>query len=243
MDAIRAKKIYDEIDGYRITLVPNPAAHGAGYLNQQIATCRNYLNAVARIMQTLSQEKHTLSTGLQGEETTYSVEFDQILQGDVVIRNLPNIKDREASINVRLRDNLARISVLKAEIQNVDFVDKAVRMVHRELKATMSEIRLQRSLIRDELDTKSYFGDERETMTTNNFSIPQQAATDGFSGDEIERLFQEHEAEQKSVETPEDTPEKPVLTLVSSLPATTPEEDLIADAMTDDEYDKILENL
>jgi len=243
MDAKRAKEIYDEIDGYRITLVKNPGGHGAGYLNELIATCRNYLNNVARLLQQLNEEKHNLSTGLQGEETVFSVEADQILQGDVVIRNLPNIKDREASINVRLRDNLARISVLKAEIQNVDFVDKAVRMVHRELKSTMSEIRLQRSLLRDELDTKSYFGDERETMTSNNFPISKQAVDDGFSGDDIDRLFQEHEAEQNAPEVPVEVPEKPVLTLVSSLPADEPEEDLIADAMTDDEYDQILDNL
>jgi hypothetical protein len=237
----RASQIYQEVDRYRITLVPNPPS--AGYLNSLISTCRNYLNAVARIIQELSQDKHRISTLLNGEETAYKVEFDDILQGDVVIRNLPNIKDREAAINVRLRDRLARISILKSEIQSIDFVDKAVRLVHRELKGTMSEIRLQRSLIRDEIDTKSFYGDERETMTVNKFPIKSEESDDGLSGDEIERLFQEHEAEQTASQ-PEDP--KPVLTLVSDAPPEPedePEEDLIADAMTDAEYDQILSRL
>lgn len=237
MDADRARAIYEEIDTYRITLVPNPPS--SSYLNELIATCRNYLNAVARIIQELTRDRHHLATLLSAEDTAYRVEFDEILQGDVVIRNLPNIKDREAAINVRLRDRLARIAELKASMQSVEFVDKAVRLVHRELKGTMSEIRLQRSLLRDEIDTKSFYGDERETLTVNRFphQQEQESSDDGLGADEITRLFREHEMEQQSQQA------KPVLTLVSE-PVPEPQgEDLMADAMTDKEYDDILSSL
>jgi hypothetical protein len=52
---------------------------------------------------------------------------------------------------------------LRKLVNDIGYVEKAVRHRHRELESTMSAIRLQRSLIQTELRTGSYFGDESET--------------------------------------------------------------------------------
>jgi hypothetical protein len=161
MDSERAKQIYAEIGKYFLQLDRDPGSIGPAYLNDQISTCRNYLNAVARIGLEVHEEKHNLSTLLLAEEAAYGVESADILANDTTVQKLPNIEDRKASIAVMLKDRSRRINELKAEIQNVDFVDKAVRHRHKELKDTMMEIRTQRSLMRDEIDTKSFYGDER----------------------------------------------------------------------------------
>ena len=188
MDSARAKQIYDEISEYGIKLERDPASLGPQYLQDQICLCRNYTNAVTHILLEVHREKHDLTSLLTAEEAAYAVESADLLANDRTVRQLPNIEDRKATISVLLRDRSRRINELRGEIQNVDFIEKAVKHRHRELKDTMAEIRTQRSLIRDEIDTKTFYGDET-TSVRGKSDASMGSVVLGISEEDLQAIF------------------------------------------------------
>lgn len=183
----RIQAIYAELDKYEVQLQPDPRALGPQYLNDLIARTRNYLNAVSRVQLEVHQEKQHLARNLRAQEAAYQVSSDELLANDERVRRLPSIEDRKATVAVFLRDDRQIIERLKSELQDVEYVEKAVRHRHKELTSTMSEIKLQRSLIRDEIDTGAMYGDER------TYSDPRKPANPAFGDDlseeELERLL------------------------------------------------------
>ena len=161
MNIDRVKAIYDEISGYEIKLEADPRSLGPLYLQNVISTGRNYLNAVSRIQLEVHREKQNLARSLRAAEVAYKVAFAELLSNNERVKRLPSIEDRKATINVMLREQLSAIAACKAEVQDLEYVEKAIRHRHRELTSTMGEIKLQRSLIRDEIDSGAMYGDER----------------------------------------------------------------------------------
>lgn len=187
MNLDRIKSVYAELEQYLVQLHPDPRSLGPLYLNDLIAKTRNYLNAVSRIQLEVHQEKQVLSRNLRAQEAAYQLSFDDMLANDDRVRRLPSIEDRKATVGVFLRDERQTIEALKATLQDLDFVDKAVRHRHKELTATMSEIKLQRSLIRDEIDTGAMYGDERVSAHERRPVAP--AFGDDMTEEELERLM------------------------------------------------------
>ena len=181
MKVERVQQIYGEIERYSITLSSDPASLGPQYLQEQIAACRDHINNVTKLLMEIHREKHNLSAEVHTAETMFRVESDNLLATDKRIRDLPNIKDRESAIALLLRERVRELAELKARLQDLDFIEKAVRHRHHELRDTMAEIKLQRSLIRDELDTKSFYGGERDT--------PDAPAGDDIGAEDIESLM------------------------------------------------------
>jgi hypothetical protein len=167
MKVERVRQVYTEIERYTITLSADPGALGPKYLQDQIATCRDYINNVSRILMEVHREKHNLAAEIHTSETALNVESDNLRATDERIRNLPHDKDRAAAVNLLLRVRVQALADLRAQLQDLDYMEKAVRHRHRELRDTMAEIKLQRSLIRDEIDTKSFYGGERDTTEPN----------------------------------------------------------------------------
>lgn len=162
MDEERVKAIFQEIAKYELELDSDPASRGPQYLQESISVCRGYINAVSKILRDILKEKQVISMMMARHQSAYEVESADLLATNETIRRMPNIKDRQAMINVHLRDRVKQINDLKMQLTDLDFVEKAVKHQHKELKDTMAEIRLQRSLIRDEIDTGSMYGDESD---------------------------------------------------------------------------------
>jgi hypothetical protein len=182
VDSNTIDKICSDLLRYEITLEKDAASLGPTYINDIIATCRNYINAVSRILLNVMQEKHGLEALLSAESVLYDAEASELLISEKV-RKLPSIDDRKAAVASLLRNRLQVINSYKLNIQNLEYLEKMVKLRHRELKDTMSEIRLQRSLLRDELDTKSFYGDERD---------PDVKRDDDLGIDELDALIKAH---------------------------------------------------
>lgn len=201
----RVKAIYDEISQYEIKLADDPRSLGPLYLQNVIATCRNYLNLVSRIQLEVHREKQDLSRSERAATTAYEVALAELLANDERVRRLPSIEDRKATANTILRGQLNTIAEFKAQLQDVEYVEKAIRHRHRELTSTMTEIKLQRSLIRDEIDSGAMYGDERK-------GDHERGPGPGPLGDEIDegeldKLFdQEAAAQTKAAEPAPPTP-------------------------------------
>lgn len=216
MNVDRVKVIYGQLEQYEVTLDPDPVSRGPRYLQGLIAETRNFLNLVSRVQLEVHREKQIRDRDLRAREAAYQVSFDELLANDERIRRLPNIEDRKSTAKMFLRDEISVIEALKSEIHDLEYVEKAVRHRHRELSSTMSEIKLQKSLIATEIQTGAMYGDERTTLagTMERSSGPAGVAIDE---DELNALFEQGVPDGSSVSPepvlampPEPTPE-PVL--------------------------------
>ena len=229
MNLDRVRAIYAELEKYVVQLHSDPRSLGPVYLNDLIATTRNFLNAVSRIQLEVHQEKQGLARDIRTREAAYQVSSDELLANDERIRRLPSIEDRKATVAVFLRAEKQEIESLKAAMQDLEYVEKAVRHRHKELTSTMSEIKLQRSLIRDEIDTGAMYGDER----TYGKPIKASPISD-FSEEELLKLLTvetgESDLEASSHLLPASTSEEAAIEafLGSSSESTVDEDDLNA---------------
>lgn len=195
----RIEALFAEISKYRIELASDPTVLGAKYLQDLIATCRNYTNHVARIINELHKEKMSIDFDLKRKETAFKIAADDLLANDLSVRNLPNITDRQAQINILLRDEHREIEGLRNDISELEHLEKMVKLTHRELKDTMGEIKLQRSLIRDEIDTGRMYGDERPSARESAFISGGAARADDIDDEELAELLR---GNSDVVETP-----------------------------------------
>lgn len=190
MNIDRVRAIYTELERYEIKLDPDPVARGPRYLQSLIATCRNHLNLVSRLMLEVHQEKQNLDRDLRARDAAFQVSFDSLLANDERIRRLPNIEDRKSTAKVFLREEISGIEALKSEIHDLEYVEKAVRHRHRELSSTMGEIKLQKSLIQAEIHTGAMYGDERSSpVSTGERADPAGITT--IDEEELDALFEE----------------------------------------------------
>lgn len=189
MDAARVKAIYDEINTLVIELEADPVTLGTQYLNNLIACCRNYLNRCSSILLEVSREKRDVAARLRAEEAAYQVSFDELLATDERVRVLPNIEDRRSTINVFLRDQRNSIEALKRELQDLEYVEKAVRHRHNELKSTNTDIKMQRQMVRDELDTGAFYGDEGDGVVRK---MAQRKPEDDLDENAIDQILKGH---------------------------------------------------
>ncbi len=268
MNGDRTAQIYALISGFEIELDPDPVSRGPRYLQALIAECRNYLNQVSRLVLEINQEKQLISSQLRASQVAHQLSFDHMLAHDERVRRLPSIGDRESATRVLLRDEISGIEALKAQLEDLDFVDKAVKHRHKELISTMSEIRAQKGLIQAEISTGAMYGDERgkpdgfgERSGTNN-----PAGMSTVDEEEIEALFHKvvETSDEEGGATPEGTTETPVEAVTEesavpveeapeeqSLESSDPSEAEVQDFLTAgdpsaavvDEFDDLFENM
>ena len=259
MNLDRIKSIYEELERYTIQLHPDPRTLGPSYLNDQIATTRNYLNAVSRILLEVHREKQYLAREIRAHEAALQISSDDLLANDERVRRLPSIEDRKATVSVFLRNEKQAIENFKATMLDVEYVEKAIKHRHKELTNTMSEIKLQRSLIRDEIDTGAMYGDERVKGTGNNFGGGRPYKDPIFeeiTEDELSRLLNGEPATPADAETPAPVEEAPaqlatVEPVLDEQPVPTDEAEQIAaflgdsgaEADLDDEFAKIFDGI
>lgn len=172
----RMQAIMVESEKYQMVLAHDPTVLGPKYLQDMIATCRNYTNHVVTLMNEVRRSKMALDIELRRKQAAFKISADELLAKNLVVRSLPNIKDRDAQINLMLKDEHREIVSFENDILDLEHVEDFVKARHRELKDTMREIQTQRGLIRDDRETGSMYGDERPTSMGNSSAEDRQTA-------------------------------------------------------------------
>lgn len=238
MDPERVEEVYKELDEYSVELDREAWSLGPKHLHDLISKTRGYINAVTFILQEILKEKQSLDRDKHAKEASFKVEADRLLAEDERVRRCPSIDDRRATLNLILRDRLNEIAELDAALLDLGYVEKAVRHRYNELKATMTDIRAQRSLMRDALDTGSFYGDETETSRKNRTGgRPSDEPSEMIEQDDIDQVMSEintqlTEKEDSDfsdllVEEPSSSgssPEPPQSVVVEAVPDHKPEE-------------------
>jgi hypothetical protein len=187
MEPKRVDEIYDQIGKFSVDLPSDAWALGPKHIHEMISLTRGYINTVSLILQEILQERQNLDRSRHGLEAVFKIESDRLLAEDERVRRQPNIDDRKSTVNLILRDRLTEIQTLEGQLLDLGYVEKAVRHRYNELKSTMSDIRAQRALIRDAIDSGSFYGDETGTSRGSSTGAPSS----DFSEDEINRSMAE----------------------------------------------------
>ncbi len=198
------EEIYERLPTLVVELAPDPSSRGPAHLQSLISRVRGYLNETGIYIQRVIKAKADLESELEAQQVAFQISSDELLAEDRRVTRLPAIRDREAMINLLLRDDRKIILLLTKQVNDISYVEKAVRHRHRELEHTMSAIRLQRSLIQTELKTGSFFGDEGEESRGSTWGRKPPTDTD-IDEEEIERLMDEAEDDGEEVEDDETT--------------------------------------
>lgn len=197
----RIEEILDRLPELVVELDPNPIARGPLYLQDLIAKVRGMLNETGVYLQEVLRAGSALESQLEALSVAFQVSSDELLASDQRVTHLPAVQDRLAMINVILRDQRREILELKKQVNDIGYVEKAIRHRHRELESTMSAIRLQRSLIQTELRTGSFYGDESDTSRgegTWGRKAPSQ--DDDIDEGELRRLLGDLESNEDAEE-------------------------------------------
>lgn len=191
MDSQRVEAVYEEIGKYSVDLSSDAWSLGPKHVHELISMTRGYLNAVTHILQEILQERQNLDRAKHAAEAAYRIDSDRLLAEDDRVRRLPNIDDRKATIGLILRERLSEIQTLEGQLLDLSYVERAVRHRYNELKATMTDIRAQRALIRDAIDSGSFYGDETDASRGHRGNKAPAVQEPDFSEDEIAQTMAE----------------------------------------------------
>lgn len=186
----QVSKIYERMEVLKIDLPTDPADIDSDYLREKISLCRNYLNEVGHYWQDALMREGRLEVELDALEATFEIRSNELLASDPSVGARPSIADRQATINTILRDERQRIASLKAEMLRLSHVKKVIRFRKGELDNTMGALRLQRSLLKDQVRTGAFYGDESEQSRGRPMD-----PTDGLTSAELEALISSTERE------------------------------------------------
>jgi hypothetical protein len=146
--------IIEEIAKYEIELVEDPSdpQHGAKYLQRVISQCRHFMNRVMYYMQTVNQYERGLKTEVRQLELDIDLKSTDLLANDIDVRQRPNIKDRDALISSKLRNENLALMDKRVELLDVEETLKIIKMKYNDLRSTNSDIKLQRQIVKDNMD-------------------------------------------------------------------------------------------
>jgi hypothetical protein len=218
--------LYKKLDQMVVVLSEDPTVQGPAMLQKQISQIRAHLNDLGVYVQRISREKYQVARELAIKQTSFDAESDKKLAEDAVVKQLPSLADKKASINTALAVQLAEINTLKLQLSDLEFVDKTLKFRHQELQDTMSAVRLQRSLIESEGRTGAFYGSEgsgqgeatpREQQEEITFQKIMESLGKGDEdfgldssigvGGDLEDLFDEGSLEPKPAPKLQRTPE------------------------------------
>lgn len=171
LDDEQIDRIFERLEEITVQLDPDPIRRGPKYLNKKVAEIRNYMNEVQRFRRVVLQEKRKLNAVLNRKEAQYELKFNDLMANDERVTSKSSKSDREAKADDILRDLKSEIMDLQSELDDAKHVEEVVDSKRRELKDLNRDIRLQKRLIEDEIDTGAMWGEDN---------------IDGGSGDEIE---------------------------------------------------------
>lgn len=188
LDPKQVEDIYEQLPTLVLELDPDPVHRGPDYLQDAISKVRGMLNTTGVYLQRVLRFKAFLDKELLAASSSFEVASNDLMATDERVSRLPAVQDRIAMTNVILRRERRDILEKEQAVQEVTYLEKAVRHRHKELESTMSAIRLQTSLFKADIRTGAFYGDENSKSRGDDVA-------DSLDPDEIDRLMEESESE------------------------------------------------
>lgn len=172
MDESRIDEIFEFIENIHIDLDYDPIAKGPKHLNKKIAECRNYGSRVQRAKREVLRHKRKLERKLNRKESEHELKMNQLLTNNDKVRSQSSKADRRAAANAMMADLNEEIQTLKLQLTDLEHVEEVIDSKLRELKDVNRDLRTQKRLIEDEIDTGAHWGDDLAQGASGR-NIPQ----------------------------------------------------------------------
>jgi hypothetical protein len=121
------------------------------------------------------------------------------------VKKKPSIRDREALAGSMIKASKDKIEDLNRTLQDLESMDKILKMKGADLKGTNSDLRLQKQLIQQELDTGSFWGEDNVDKAPKGRTVKMPDPVDE-RGRFVDELFEEGESPQTDTDvSPKDS--------------------------------------
>ena len=156
----KVDKIFTRCEEINVELDPNPIQRGPNYLNKMVAECRNHTTEIQEYKREVIQKKLKVERKLNRKKTEHELKFNDLMANDERVVERSSKSDREAKANDILEDLNSEIKELESELTDLKHVESIIESKLRELRDVNRDIRLQKRLIEDEIDTGSFWGQD-----------------------------------------------------------------------------------
>jgi len=138
MEQAEKDAIYERLLAINVKLDPSPAPDPT-YINQTIWECHQYIGEVEAYNIKITRESSTLQQALNDVTAEYHVKLEGLITGDA-IKVLPNIRDREAEANKKLKDELRRMQEYTNSLADLNNLLGAVNLKLKNLNRANSDV-------------------------------------------------------------------------------------------------------
>ncbi len=148
------ERIIEEVSGFSIELVGDPTApeHGSAYLQKSLSTCRAYINRTLYYLQSITRALRTVRMDVRQHELDIDFKVQEQLSDSPIVRQQPSIEDRKALAMSTLRTEQEELAKLRIRSIDLEETQKILKMRYGDLQRTMSDIRLQRQIVKDDME-------------------------------------------------------------------------------------------
>jgi hypothetical protein len=148
----KLQSILDEVSQYSVELEPDPTLPNLGnlYLQRVISECRNYMNRVMHYMQMIKIQEKNTKIRLKAFELDLERKIAEKLSDDALVRKQPSIEDRKALAMTMLSEEYESIAILRSNLLDVEETWKLLKVKYDHLRGTSQDIKMQRSLVKDD---------------------------------------------------------------------------------------------
>jgi len=149
-------QILEEVSTYSVDIAEDPTLPelGTRYLQRVLSTCRNYTNRVTFYLQAVMRLDKGLKSDIRSRELDLDFKIRGLLADDQQVRQQSSIEDRKALAGTMLKVEQTGLDALRVRLVDVEETVKILKLKHGELLRTSSDIKLQRSIVRDDKETQ-----------------------------------------------------------------------------------------
>lgn len=246
VDPAIIEDLFDEVTKMTEELVldDDPLLYGPKFLRQKIARVRNLQTDVQNRYLRVSKADHQVARILHTLNAELQFEQSVLLANDPEVSSAPNVKDREAICNLKLRDKIEERTRWESAALETQAALTVIKSQQRDLKDLMSRLRDQKKLCEDEIAMGRSWGSKPPPGVSVPGVVPGGVPVDVSDIDdilgEVERSVEDFVTEVEEV-TPTKSEEKPN---VEEPPKRTLDEIQLSDAThTPQEVSSILDAL
>jgi len=133
---------------------PTDPALGVRYLNERVSVCRKYLNRVIYYVQTVGKQVKDLNIDMRHMELDLELKMAQKLADDPIVKKQPSIDDRKALATMLLKNENDNLVTLRLNLLDAFETLKIIKMKHQDLVRTSADVKSQRQLVKDDMDSR-----------------------------------------------------------------------------------------
>ncbi len=165
----KLSQMLEEVSTYEVTLEEDPTLPhlGTRYLQKSIAQCRKFSNRVQHYLQLAMRYERSLLTEIKQVELDMEFKLKELLADDPIVRQQKALEDRKALAEMQLKTESENLKGLRIKLIDIQETVKILKFKYGDLQRTNNDIKIQRSLVKDDTNARLGGGEGFDKPQTN----------------------------------------------------------------------------